>query len=143
MLARSRALRLLLLQRVRDEAHRFAIEFQRNLRQRRASLTSILEEIGGVDPGKRRNLLHGNWDRCARSAMQASRSSPASTGSRARTRSASSRSSRRSNTPSRLRIPLGRSVGFVSLGQALLSDRPIGGRGGALMWGPSCASLSP
>jgi excinuclease ABC subunit C len=47
---------LLLLQRVRDEAHRFAIEFQRSLRQR-ANLTSILEEIPGVGPGKRRALL--------------------------------------------------------------------------------------
>jgi len=47
---------LLLLQRVRDEAHRFAIEFQRQLRQR-VHLTSILEEIPGVGPGKRRALL--------------------------------------------------------------------------------------
>jgi excinuclease ABC subunit C len=47
---------LLLLQRVRDEAHRFAIEFQRQLRQR-ANLTSILEEVPGVGPGKRRALL--------------------------------------------------------------------------------------
>lgn len=47
---------LLLLQRVRDEAHRFAIEFQRTLR-RKAGLTSILEEIPGVGPGKRRALL--------------------------------------------------------------------------------------
>jgi excinuclease ABC subunit C len=55
MLAPSSAA-LLLLQRVRDEAHRFAIEFQRNLRQR-ANLTSILEEIGGIGPRKRRALL--------------------------------------------------------------------------------------
>jgi excinuclease ABC subunit C len=47
---------LLLLQRVRDEAHRFAIEFQRGLRQR-VHLTSILEEIPGIGPGKRRALL--------------------------------------------------------------------------------------
>jgi len=47
---------LLLLQRVRDEAHRFAIEFQRQLRQR-ANLTSILEEVPGIGPGKRRALL--------------------------------------------------------------------------------------
>ena len=43
---------LLLLQRVRDEAHRFAISFQRELR-RRAGLTSILQEIPGIGPGKR------------------------------------------------------------------------------------------
>jgi excinuclease ABC subunit C len=47
---------LLLLQRVRDESHRFAIEFQRALRQR-VHLTSILEEIPGIGPGKRRALL--------------------------------------------------------------------------------------
>jgi excinuclease ABC subunit C len=47
---------LLLLQRVRDEAHRFAIEFQRALRTR-ANLTSVLEEIPGIGPGKRRALL--------------------------------------------------------------------------------------
>ncbi len=47
---------LLFLQRVRDEAHRFAIEFQRTLRQR-SGLTSILEEIPGIGPHKRRALL--------------------------------------------------------------------------------------
>jgi excinuclease ABC subunit C len=47
---------LLLLQRVRDEAHRFAIEFQRELRNK-AGLTSVLEEIPGIGPGKRRALL--------------------------------------------------------------------------------------
>jgi len=47
---------LLLLQRVRDESHRFAIEFQRSLRSR-AGLTSILEELPGIGPGKRRALL--------------------------------------------------------------------------------------
>ncbi|HTF34385.1 MAG TPA: excinuclease ABC subunit UvrC [Myxococcota bacterium] len=47
---------LLLLQRVRDESHRFAIEFQRALRNR-ASLTSVLQEIPGIGPAKRRALL--------------------------------------------------------------------------------------
>ncbi|MDH3213984.1 MAG: excinuclease ABC subunit UvrC [Myxococcales bacterium] len=47
---------LLLLQRVRDESHRFAIEFQRDLRSR-VGLTSILEELPGIGPGKRRALL--------------------------------------------------------------------------------------
>lgn len=47
---------LLLLQRVRDEAHRFAIEFQRSVRQR-AHLASVLQEIPGIGPGKRRALL--------------------------------------------------------------------------------------
>ncbi len=52
--ANSRA--LLLLQRVRDESHRFAIEYQRSLRQR-MGLVSILEELPGIGPGKRRALL--------------------------------------------------------------------------------------
>ena len=47
---------LLLLQRIRDEAHRFAIEFQRSLR-RRVGMRSVLEEIPGVGPTKRRALL--------------------------------------------------------------------------------------
>jgi len=47
---------MLLLQRVRDEAHRFAIEFQRALRNK-AGLTSILDEIPGIGPQKRRALL--------------------------------------------------------------------------------------
>lgn len=47
---------LLLLQRIRDEAHRFAIDYQRALRSR-AHLGSILSEVPGIGPGKRRSLL--------------------------------------------------------------------------------------
>lgn len=47
---------LLLLQRVRDESHRFAIEFQRELRSK-VNLTSILEELPGIGPKKKRALL--------------------------------------------------------------------------------------
>jgi excinuclease ABC subunit C len=47
---------LLQLQRIRDESHRFAIEFQRSLRQR-VGMISILEELPGIGPGKRRALL--------------------------------------------------------------------------------------
>ncbi len=47
---------LLLLQRVRDESHRFAIEFQRELRLK-TGLTSILQELPGIGPVKRRTLL--------------------------------------------------------------------------------------
>jgi excinuclease ABC subunit C len=47
---------LLLLQRVRDESHRFAVEFQRALRSK-LNFTSILEELPGIGPGKRRALL--------------------------------------------------------------------------------------
>ena len=47
---------LLLLQRVRDESHRFAIEYQRDLRSK-FGLTSILEELPGIGAVKRRALL--------------------------------------------------------------------------------------
>jgi excinuclease ABC subunit C len=47
---------LLVLQRVRDESHRFAIEFQRKLRSKQ-NFASILEELPGIGPGKRRALL--------------------------------------------------------------------------------------
>jgi excinuclease ABC subunit C len=47
---------LLLLQRVRDESHRFAIEFQRALRSK-LNFTSILEELPGIGPTKRAALL--------------------------------------------------------------------------------------
>jgi excinuclease ABC subunit C len=59
---------LLLLQRVRDEAHRFAIAFQRELR-RRVGLTSILEEIPGIGAGKRKSLLRALGSlKCVREA---------------------------------------------------------------------------
>lgn len=47
---------MLLLQKIRDESHRFAIEFQRDLRSK-VNMTSILEELPGIGPGKRRALL--------------------------------------------------------------------------------------
>ena len=47
---------LLYLQRVRDESHRFAIEFQRKLRSQ-VGMQSILEELPGIGPTKRRALL--------------------------------------------------------------------------------------
>jgi len=50
---RSKALRL--LQQIRDEAHRFAITYHRNLRGK-ASLASILDGIPGLGP-KRKALL--------------------------------------------------------------------------------------
>ena len=45
-----------LLQRVRDEAHRFAVTFHRQQRKAR-DLSSSLEAIPGVGPKKRRKLL--------------------------------------------------------------------------------------
>jgi len=51
----SQALRL--IQRVRDEAHRFAIQGHRRRRARRHQ-ESILETVPGLGPAKRRELLH-------------------------------------------------------------------------------------
>jgi excinuclease ABC subunit C len=47
---------LQLLQRVRDEAHRFAIEFHRGRRDK-AMTRSILDELPGVGPARKRLLL--------------------------------------------------------------------------------------
>ncbi|MBX4187085.1 MAG: excinuclease ABC subunit UvrC [Candidatus Doudnabacteria bacterium] len=47
---------LFLLQRIRDEAHRFAVKYHRHLRSR-GSLSSVLDEIGGVGPAKKKLLL--------------------------------------------------------------------------------------
>jgi len=47
---------LQLLQRVRDEAHRFAIEFHRDRRDR-AMTRSILDELPGVGPARKRSIL--------------------------------------------------------------------------------------
>jgi excinuclease ABC subunit C len=59
---RSEALHL--LQRVRDEAHRFAVTFHRKLRARR-SITSELDKIPGVGPARRKILLDhfGSFDK--------------------------------------------------------------------------------
>jgi excinuclease ABC subunit C len=60
----SEALRL--LQRVRDEAHRFAVEFHRS-RRSRALYRSLLDELPGVGPARKRALLNhfGSTDRVA------------------------------------------------------------------------------
>ena len=47
---------LKLLQKIRDEAHRFAITFHRSLRKKR-TITSKLDEIPGIGPGRRNKLL--------------------------------------------------------------------------------------
>lgn len=47
---------LKMLQRIRDEAHRFAITYHRTLRGKR-SLSSVLDEIDGLGKNKIRNLL--------------------------------------------------------------------------------------
>jgi len=47
---------LLLLQRIRDESHRFAITYHRELRKK-SNFRSILDELPGIGPVKRRALL--------------------------------------------------------------------------------------
>lgn len=47
---------LFLLQRIRDEAHRFAITYHRSLRGKR-NLASILDDIPGVGEKRKKNLL--------------------------------------------------------------------------------------
>jgi excinuclease ABC subunit C len=47
---------LQLVQRVRDEAHRFAVGFHRQARKKR-TLHSALDDIPGIGPAKRRKLL--------------------------------------------------------------------------------------
>ena len=47
---------LYLLQRVRDEAHRFAISYHRQLRGKRMT-TSVLDDIPGLGPARRKRLL--------------------------------------------------------------------------------------
>ncbi|MBI5070293.1 MAG: excinuclease ABC subunit UvrC [Deltaproteobacteria bacterium] len=53
---RQNSAELFLLTRLRDEAHRFAIEFHRSLRGRQ-NLRSVLEEIPGIGAVRRRALL--------------------------------------------------------------------------------------
>ncbi len=53
---RSGSATLFLLERLRDEAHRFAISYHRKLRNK-ASLRSSLEDISGVGPARRKALL--------------------------------------------------------------------------------------
>lgn len=47
---------LFLVQRIRDEAHRFAVAFHRK-RRAKTSIRSVLDEIPGVGPRRRRELL--------------------------------------------------------------------------------------
>jgi len=60
---------LFVLQHVRDEAHRFAVEYHRKLRERRA-MASPLDEIRGVGPARKKALLRrfGSLARLARAS---------------------------------------------------------------------------
>jgi excinuclease ABC subunit C len=67
--ADSEALRL--LQRVRDEAHRFALDFHRE-RRGKAMTRSLLDELPGVGPVRKRALLDhfGSPDRLVRASRE-------------------------------------------------------------------------
>jgi excinuclease ABC subunit C len=47
---------LYLVQRIRDEAHRFAIAYHRDLRSKRA-IRSAFDDLAGVGPARKRALL--------------------------------------------------------------------------------------
>ncbi|MGZ6372375.1 MAG: helix-hairpin-helix domain-containing protein, partial [Candidatus Limnocylindria bacterium] len=47
---------LYLVQRIRDEAHRFAITYHRNVRSRRA-LASVFDDVEGIGPVRKKALL--------------------------------------------------------------------------------------
>jgi excinuclease ABC subunit C len=65
------AVALQLLQRLRDEAHRFAIEHHR-LRRDRSMRASILDELAGIGPARKRSLLRhfGSPDRLLRASRE-------------------------------------------------------------------------
>jgi excinuclease ABC subunit C len=56
LLLPSKGAALHLLQRVRDEAHRFAIEFHRGRRDK-AMTRSVLDELPGIGPARKRQIL--------------------------------------------------------------------------------------
>jgi excinuclease ABC subunit C len=62
---------LFVLQHVRDEAHRFALDYHRRKRQRRA-MASPLDDIPGVGPARKRALLRrfGSLARLARASEE-------------------------------------------------------------------------
>jgi excinuclease ABC subunit C len=49
---------LLLLKRIRDEAHRFAVDYNRKVRSKR-TIRSALDDIPGIGPARRQALLKG------------------------------------------------------------------------------------
>jgi excinuclease ABC subunit C len=62
---------LFVLQHVRDEAHRFAIEYHRKVRERRA-MASPLDDVPGVGPARKKALLRrfGSLARLARATEE-------------------------------------------------------------------------
>ncbi|MCK5827765.1 excinuclease ABC subunit UvrC, partial [Candidatus Bipolaricaulota bacterium] len=62
---------LLLLRRIRDEAHRFAISYHRRLRSQR-SLSSVLDDIPGIGPKRKSALMKafGSVDRLSHATAE-------------------------------------------------------------------------
>lgn len=62
---------LFVLQHVRDEAHRFAVAYHRQKRERRA-LASPLDEVPGVGPARKKSLLKrfGSFARLAQASVE-------------------------------------------------------------------------
>ena len=56
IMLRDNSIALFLLQRIRDEAHRFAVKYHRQLRSK-TSLTSVLDQISGIGEGRKKQLL--------------------------------------------------------------------------------------
>ena len=69
-----------LLQRIRDEAHRFALSYHRKLREQRA-VKSPLDEIPGIGPRRKRMLLRlfGSVDRIREASLEELASVPTMT----------------------------------------------------------------
>ncbi len=61
---------LLLLRRIRDEAHRFAVSYHRRLRSAR-SLSSVLDDIPGIGPKRKSSLMKafGSVDRLSHATV--------------------------------------------------------------------------
>jgi excinuclease ABC subunit C len=76
---------LQLLQRVRDEAHRFAIDFHRNRRDK-AMTRSLLDDLPGVGPARKRLLLDhfGSPERFVRASREELEAVPGLPGKTAR-----------------------------------------------------------
>ncbi len=76
------------LQRLRDEAHRFAIGAHRTRRRDGDDASNPLDEIEGVGPGRKRALLHAFGSARGVSRASVERPEPRSTASARRWRSA-------------------------------------------------------